>query len=137
MAVERHRLGQRRHDALGQDRDVGGAADVGHQHGELVAAEPRHRVELAHAGAQPLGAGLEQPVARRVAERVVDLLEAVEVEAQDRRLGAAPPPALGGLGERVAQPDPVRQAGQAVVLGEEAGAGDRLDLGRGVGGDPR
>ena len=54
------------------------------QHGELVAAQPRGGV----AGGEPLGeaarARLQQLVAGRVAERVVDLLEVVEVDEQHR-----------------------------------------------------
>ena len=42
------------------------------QDGELVAAEPRDEVALAHEAADPLGHGDQQRVAGRVAERVVD-----------------------------------------------------------------
>ena len=52
------------------------------QHGELVAAEPGHRVAVAHRRAQPVGDLDQQLVAGRVAEAVVDLLEAVQVEEQ-------------------------------------------------------
>ena len=49
--------------------------------GELVAAQPRHCVGGAHAGEQPLRHCAQQRIAGRVAERIVHLLEAVEVEA--------------------------------------------------------
>ena len=49
---------------------------------ELVAAEPRERVAAPQRVAQPLGDVAQQPVAVVVAERVVDLLEAVEVDQQ-------------------------------------------------------
>ena len=51
---------------------------------ELVAAEARDDVGRAHRGAQPVGHRHEQAVAGRVAEAVVDHLEAVEVEEQHR-----------------------------------------------------
>ena len=63
--------------------ELGGHAAVGQpaqQHGELVAAEPGERVAAAHDALQAGGDLLEQAVARVVAERVVDLLEAVEVD---------------------------------------------------------
>ena len=64
-----------------------GALEVGRvvgQDRELVAAEPRHEVVRPHRGGDPLGHRLQQGVARRVAERVVDHLEVVEVHEQDR-----------------------------------------------------
>ena len=52
---------------------------------ELVAAEPRHGVARPDRLAQPARHLLQQHVARVVAERVVDLLEAVEIEHHDRQ----------------------------------------------------
>ena len=49
---------------------------------ELVAAEARERVGLAHDSAQPAAQLLEQRVSVAVAERVVDVLEAVEVDEE-------------------------------------------------------
>ena len=69
-------------------RELGRRAAVGQpaqQHGELVAAEPGERVAAAQRAAQPGGDLAQQPVAVVVAERVVDLLEPVEVDQQQRR----------------------------------------------------
>ena len=63
-------------DALEQDR-------------ELVAAEARDRVRGTRRLDEALGGGLQQAVARIVAERVVDVLEVVEVEEHDRDALAA------------------------------------------------
>ena len=52
--------------------------------GELVAAEPREDVGLAQPRPQRGGRPPDQLVARRVAERVVDVLEVVEVEREQR-----------------------------------------------------
>ena len=49
---------------------------------ELVAAQSGHGVAGPYAGQQPLGGGQQEQVARCVAERVVDGLEAVEVEEE-------------------------------------------------------
>jgi hypothetical protein len=60
-------------------RDVGGQHDC-----EFVAAKPGHEIVAAHFRLQPLGNQLQQPVADRMAEAVVDVLEQVEIDAQDR-----------------------------------------------------
>ena len=76
------RLRQLGLDAHG-DR-LGGLA-VGHvleEEAELVAAEPRHGVARAQRGVQAVAHFHQQLVADRVAERVVDHLEAVEVEEE-------------------------------------------------------
>lgn len=57
-------------------------------HREFVAAEPRHGVGLAHAGADAARRLHQQDVALVVAERVVDLLEVVEVDEQHGQAGA-------------------------------------------------
>ena len=67
-------------DAL-QHRVVG--RDGGH-HGELVAAEPRHDVLGPHGVGQPQRHVADQLVADRMAERVVDVLEVVEVDVEHR-----------------------------------------------------
>ena len=69
--------------------DVGLGLDIRLHHREFVAAEPRHHVRAAHAGPQPLGDALQQLVADRVAERVVDALELVDVDIHHRALRAA------------------------------------------------
>ena len=55
---------------------------LGAAHDELVAAEAHAEVTVAHRVAQPLRDLHEQLVAGRVAEHVVDALEAVEVDEQ-------------------------------------------------------
>ena len=59
--------------------------DALEQQRELVAADP----EGLAAGPQPLADSLQRPVALRVAERVVEPLEAVEVEQADAQTPAA------------------------------------------------
>ena len=85
VAVEVERRGQRLEDAAAELLRAVGLLDADLDDRELVAADARDRVGLAHAGLQALGAALDQQVAGGVAERVVDVLEAVEIEA------AAPP----------------------------------------------
>ena len=105
----------------------------GGDHGELVAAEPRHEIVAAHDVRQPQRDVADELVADRMAERVVDVLEMVEVDVEHRRRRAA---ALD-LGDHRLQPlaeeIPVRQAAQRVVQREIAQPVlARGDGGRGV-----
>ena len=61
-----------------------GVGDVLDQDGELVSAEARGRVGRAHGLEQASGDLPQHLVARGVAEAVVDRLEVVEVEEDDR-----------------------------------------------------
>ena len=105
---------QRVHDARGEVVDLALGVGAGGQRHELVAAEPGdHLAGRGRAGLQPVGDLDQQPVAGRVAEAVVDGLEAVEVEvaqaealarrrARERLLQAFEEQrAVGQSGERV------------------------------------
>jgi hypothetical protein len=50
------------------------------QNHEFVASLPADRVRGAHAGEQPPGDGLQQAIADVVAQRIVDVLEAIHVQ---------------------------------------------------------
>ena len=89
--------------------------DVLEQDHELVAAEARRGVRGADAGGEARGGLAEQLVARGVAERVVDVLEHVEVDEEDRRLGLRARGAGEGVLEPVHEQQAVRQAGERVV----------------------
>ena len=92
-------------------------AGAGLNDGELVAAEPRQEVRLAHAAAQPLGDRLQKRIADRMTEPVVDLLEAVEVDPVQGERGALVQAAERVL-ERLAEIEAVGDAGQRIVAGE-------------------
>ena len=76
-------------DALGERNGIGRGVQASHDDGELVTAEPGNRIGLPDAAAQSLGDNFEELVADRVAERVVDALEMIEVETEHcQRLAA-------------------------------------------------
>ena len=103
-------------DALGEVGRVVHAVDVLAEHDELVAAEPRHRVGLAHRGLDARGGLDEQLVADRVTERVVDGLEPVEVDEQHAAHAvAAAARARERLLEPVGEHHPVRQTRERIV----------------------
>ena len=84
-------------------------------HHEFVAAEAREQVGLAQRRRQRLGHALQQLVADPVAERVVDVLEAVEVDEQHADAAAAALRLRDRLRQPLVQQQAVRQAGQRVA----------------------
>src|SRR5215213_1806953 len=89
-------------------------ADAFAEDRELVTAEAGDGVLRTHHGAQPLGHLAQHLVARAVAERVVDALEAIEVEEVDGGGGLAVAPGQD-VAQAVAEQRSVREAGQGVV----------------------
>jgi hypothetical protein len=76
-------------DAPRQPLRVGRAGDIGLDDGEFVAADAGDRVGVPHAAAQSSGHRPQQLVADRMSERIVDVLELIEIEAQHREPLAA------------------------------------------------
>ena len=110
-------LAGRRDQFLGDDHRHRQLLDLRQQHDELVAAGARHDVVVAQDARKALRDPPQQRIAVRVAEEVVDLLEAVEVEHHQGRL-AALAQRHGQQAARVLdQQAAVRQAGQFVVVG--------------------
>ena len=103
--------------------------DVLEQDDELVAAEARRGVDAADAAGEPVRGLAKQIVAGRVTERVVDVLEHVEIDEQH---GGLRLPALGpdqGVLEAVDQQQPVREAGERIVQRLVHRVLDRLRVG--------
>ena len=128
------------------DGQLGLVGATGLDDGEFVAAEPRHQIVAADAGAQAVRDLAQQLVADLVAERIVDALELVDVDIEDRerlalgklRHAALQMPAhqhaVGQIGERVVMRH-MRDAlvganalGDVVVRCEPAAAGPGLVL---------
>ena len=106
---------QRGDQPAGHHADVAGAGQVGGDEGELVAAHADQHVPLAGGGGQPARHLDQQDVTGGVAERVVDVLEPVQVDHQHAQRAAG----AGGRGEPTGQDGvqagAVGQAGQRVV----------------------
>ena len=99
-------------------------------HDELVAAQARERVALADAALHARGDLLEQQVADLVAERVVDVLEAVEVDEQQRERLPAAARSDDALLEAVVEQHAVGQIGERIARREVAGCAPRRSCGR-------
>ena len=65
-------------------RSAGGFVALDEERRELVTAHPSREIRAAQRVAEQLGDVPEHPVTLRVAQRVVDLLEVVEVEEDER-----------------------------------------------------
>ena len=131
VAIELERGGERAQDLGRQGRGVGGLRELGLHQREFVAAEPGQGVAGPDRARDPAGHRAQQLVADRMAERVVDLLEAVEVEEEDRGQATFAAGMGQGLAEPVEQQGAVRQPGQRVVQGQPPDARlGRLALGQ-------
>jgi hypothetical protein len=97
-------------------RAVGG--QVGEHHGELVAADARHRVCGAHHALHALRHLAKQRVARRVAEPVVHQLEVVQVDEQHAEQGALALRLRDHLLEAVGEQRAVGEPGHRIELRE-------------------
>ena len=137
MAAEIERLVEHLDDPLRQGAGVLGPLDVDLQDGEFVSTEPRNRVGFPNASAQPGGDRAQQRIADRMAERIVHVLELVQVEAQHGLPGLAPR-AQQRLHHELVERGAVWQLRERIVTGHV------LDLGLGqrplgdvlMGGDP-
>ena len=120
MIVDLVALAQVIDDSPGEAGGVLGRFDVLLKHHEFVAAEPRDEILRAQHRAQPVGDGAQQLVAAGMTERVVDLLELIEVDEQQCRQ------LLGIMRHRqkaldlVAEIDPVGKRRQFVVARQMA-----------------
>jgi hypothetical protein len=63
-------------------------SDLGQQDEEFVAAMPAHHVRAAHCGRKTLRRDLENLVSDRMPQGVVDLLELIQVDEEQRELRA-------------------------------------------------
>ncbi len=108
------RLDDRLADALGKRSRVGRFLHLGHDDGEFVAAQTGNRIGLSGAAAQTVGDQFQQFVPDRMAERIVDALELIEIEAQDRQTLTAFD-AFEFMFQPFAQQDAVGQIGQRVM----------------------
>jgi hypothetical protein len=85
---------------------------------ELVAAEPRHEVLVAKVPAHRRSDFDNEPVPHLVAERVVDVLEAVDVDDQERPSRATRGARAQVLSKVQLEPAPVGHSGQRVPSGQ-------------------
>src|SRR5260370_1370442 len=88
---------------------------VGRQHGELIAAKQRDGVSGPQHAAQSRCHLLQEAVASIMAERVVDVLESIEVEEQHAEHPLIATRGEQGLAQAVSEKAAIRETGQRVV----------------------
>ncbi len=117
LLVDLEGLCQRFLQSLGDGADVLCRLDVLCEHAELVAAETGEHVARAKLGVQPPGDRLQESIAGHVAVRVVDGLEAIEVDEQDGVAGRRSAARLRNRTlDELAEQRSIRQIGQRIVL---------------------
>ena len=120
--ADHHRLHERGEHLARRDFRLRAFAHLGEHDHELVAAQARHHVARAQRVAQPPRRLIQHGVARLVAERVVDHLEAVEVDEHHGERALVAPRALASGVQELAERRAVRQPGERVVAREVADA---------------
>src|SRR5262249_33827662 len=112
--VQKHRILERVADQLDRPLDIDLTIDPNHD-AELVPTEPGNDILVADRVRQSRRELAEKRVAARMTERVVYLLEAVEVDEQDRDLRSTTRRLLELLRQPLAEEVPVGKRRQAVV----------------------
>ncbi len=118
LVAERRRVPAQRLHQLARDHRRLLDGHLGQQHRELVAAEARQHVGVPGAGPQRRGDALQHVVAGAVPERVVDILEVVEVEHDDCAAEGIAARSLDLPVELLLEAPPVEGAGEEVVVGQ-------------------
>jgi hypothetical protein len=111
-------LSERGADAAGKPHGILRRIEILGHDGEFVATQPADEIDLAGALLQPRRHLGEQRIAGSVTKRVVDVLKAVEVEAEHRHQVAVALAAGDRAVEMLVELQAVRQAGERVVHGE-------------------
>ncbi len=112
------RLAQRRDDAVGECLRLIPGRDVRLQHDKFVAAQPGDGVVDTHGLPQPFRGGLEDEVAAIVAERIVDVLEMIEVDEMHGKLRAKSRQRGKNAFQALDQTCAICQTGQRVMMSE-------------------
>ncbi len=111
-------------DARGEPLGSRIVLDIALQDDEFVAAETRDQIALAAGRGQAVGHLLEQKIAHRMAERIIDRLESIEIDAMDGNSGST----------RILLQSRGEMGHQRVALGKSrqlvAVDGDQIRLGR-------
>ena len=92
----------------------------GGDHGELIATQARNKIVAAHDMRKPQCHIADELVTDRMAERIVDVLEVIEVDVKHRHRCAAASDVGDHRLQPLAEEIPVRQAAQRVVQREIA-----------------
>ena len=111
LVVDLERHAHRIEDALRQTRAIARLHDIRLEQGEFVAAEPGEMIAGAQHLRQPPRERHDQPVADIVTERIVGLLEMIEIEIEQGKLMPAAAAACNLRIDEFVKQKPVGQTG--------------------------
>src|ERR1700732_3006741 len=83
MAMNLERFADVLDKAVGQSGGAVKLIGAELQQGKLIASQSRDRINGPHACSDPVGYRLQERVPDRVAQRVIDLLEVIEIEVEN------------------------------------------------------
>ena len=122
VAADRIGRADRGNDPFGRAIQGGDLGAAGDDHREFVAAQPADQILGPQQSGQASRDVADEFVADRMAEGVVDVLEMVEVDVENRRRRGAVPDVLDHLFQTLAEKVAVRQAAERIVQGQVAQA---------------
>jgi len=88
---------------------------AGQEDDEFVAAEPRRRIDRAHYPTQLAGDQVQECIAATMPERIISLLEVIEIEKKEGHGGLLTPRDGEGVIHAVVEQGAIGQAGQVIV----------------------
>ena len=103
QAADTDRRGDRRKQALDERPTRGLVGEISEDGREFVTTEPRNRVDLAQSGAHPARDLHQELVTHLVTMRIVDRLEAIQVDVGERKKGVFATSAQHVLAQPVGQ----------------------------------
>ena len=123
MTIDQHGFGQQCTQFVGDllgllDGVLIIALQAGEQHYELVAAQAGHGIFLAYAALQAGREHFQHRIADRMAERVVDVLEMIQIEIEQCATQIVASQQGDLLVETIQQQGAIGQVGQRVVVGQ-------------------
>jgi len=113
MPIERHRLVE-----AGKERARGtpcaGQAGHGQERGEFIAAQAGHRIRLSHRAVEARPHFFQEEIARVMAPRIVDVLEAIQIYQEQSDAAMVTLREAEGLVQTVEEQAAVGQPGEGV-----------------------
>ena len=107
MGIELKRVSEIVQDFLRDGAHVGNPLHFINDHNEFIAADPPDRIRIAHTGAQTPGHLLQQLIAHRVSEAVVEVFEAIQIKKEHGHLVSVPPRPMQSVVDAIADQQPV------------------------------
>jgi hypothetical protein len=120
VAIDTERLGEAGDQFFRQNGSVVGFVDIDLQHGEFIASKAGENVRVPQQGLKPLRDHLQQRIADRMSQGVVDILEVVQVEIVQCEASISAARAPQRVRHGLYEERSVRQSRQMIVLNPPA-----------------